>query len=176
MKSSVREMYESDSANVNLSPLQCMRPDLRERYTAILERYGVAPERIHLEITEQSVGDNSLVEQQISELRAGGFLFSLDDYGSGYSNLTRVKRYPFVNIKLDMEVVWDYFRDRDELLPTLVRAFKDMRYSVTAEGIETAAMADAMVEIGCDFLQGYYFSQPLPVEQFAEKYAPRENT
>ena len=157
--------------NVNLSPVQCMRTDLSRRYTAILERYAVPPERIHLEITEQSVSDNSMVEQQIEELKARGFLFSLDDYGSGYSNLTRVKRYPFFNIKLDMEVVWDYFRDRDELLPSLVRAFKDMDYSVTAEGIETSAMADVMVDIGCDFLQGYYFAQPLPIDRFVEKYA-----
>lgn len=157
--------------NVNLSPLQCMKKDLSERFSTILEQYGVSTEIIHLEITEQSVMDMSRLENQIRILRGIGFRFSLDDYGSGYSNLSRVKKYPFANIKLDMGIVWDYIRDRDALLPTIVKAFKEMGFSITAEGIETEEIADAMCAIGCDYLQGYYFSKPLPVEEFVEKYS-----
>lgn len=156
--------------NVNLSPIQCMRKDLSDRFATILEQYGVSTEIIHLEITEQSVMDISRLEQQIQILRGIGFRFSLDDYGSGYSNLSRVKQYPFANIKLDMSIVWDYIRDKDVLLPTIVQAFKQMGFSVTAEGIENVAMADAMTALGCDYLQGYYFSKPLPVEEFVTKY------
>ena len=76
----------------------------------------------------------------------------------------------FINIKLDMEVVWDYFREKDVLLPAIVTAFKQLQLSITAEGIETKDMAEAMKEIGCDFLQGYYFSKPLPIPEFVEKY------
>ena len=100
--------------NVNLSPIQCMRRDLGERFS-ILEKYGVDAGKIHLEITEESMVDLTLLLNQIEILRKRGFFFVLDDYGSGYSNLTRVKRCPFINIKLDMELVWDYFRDRDVL-------------------------------------------------------------
>ncbi len=157
--------------NVNLSPIQCMRKDLSQRFLTILDQYGIPAEVIHLEITEQAVLDISLLEQQIRILRENGFLFSLDDYGSGYSNLTRVKQYPFVNIKLDMEVVWSYFHDRDILLPTVVRAFKEMDYTVTAEGIETEEMADALCDLGADYLQGYYFSKPLAIDDFVKKYA-----
>lgn len=156
--------------NVNLSPIQCMKKDLSQRFSTILSQYGVSTDVIHLEITEQTVMDVSRLEQQIQILQGFGFRFSLDDYGSGYSNLSRVKQYPFANIKLDMSIVWDYIRDQDVLLPTIVRAFKKMGFSVTAEGIENAEMADAMSALGCDYLQGYYFSKPLPTDEFVTKY------
>jgi EAL domain-containing protein (putative c-di-GMP-specific phosphodiesterase class I) len=156
--------------NVNLSPYQCMSRDLAERFRAILEEYSVAPELIHLELTEQSIADYSLLKHQLLKLQEMGFQFALDDYGSGYSNLTRVKQYPFKNIKMDMEVVWNYFRDRDPLLPAMVQVFRQMNFSITAEGIETKEMADSMAEIGCDYLQGYYFSKPVSMPDFLERY------
>lgn len=153
--------------NVNLSPLQFMSRDIPDRFTAILRQYGISTDRIHLEITEQSMIDFSLMRDQIMDLHSSGFEFALDDYGSGYSNLTRVRRYPFTNIKIDMEVVRNYYRDRDPLLPALIQAFKKMKFTITAEGIETADMAEAIKEIGCDYLQGYYFSRPVPMPEFA---------
>ena len=156
--------------NVNLSPYQCMSPDLAERFKAILEEYGIPAELIHLELTEQSIADYSLLKHQLLTLQDIGFQFALDDYGSGYSNLTRVKQYPFKNIKFDMEVVRNYFRDRDPLLPTIVQVFKQMQFSITAEGIESKEMAELMAEIGCDYLQGYYFSKPVPIPEFLERY------
>ena len=159
--------------NVNLSPIQCMRSDLPQRLAAILREYGVPADMIHLEITEESIIDYSLLQKQVMSLRKEGFQFALDDYGSGYSNLTRVKHYPFINVKLDMEVVWDYFRDRDSLLPTLVQAFRLMNVTITAEGIETAEMAEALAAIGCDYLQGYYYSRPIPMDDFVAKYGKK---
>lgn len=157
--------------NVNLSPYQCMSPTLAESFKAILDEYGVAPALIHLELTEQSIADYELIKTQLLALQEIGFQFALDDYGSGYSNLTRVKQFPFKNIKIDMEVVRNYFRDRDPLLPTLVQVFKQMNFSITAEGIETKEMAEGMREIGCDYLQGFYFSQPVPMQAFLQLYA-----
>ena len=156
--------------NVNLSPIQFLRPDLNHRFTSILEKYGVSADLIHLEITEESMIDYALLKKQIQIMRATGFQFVLDDYGSGYSNVSRLKRCPFVNIKLDMELVRDYFKDHDKFLPTLVQTFKQMEFTVTAEGVETLEMVDMMAKIGCDYLQGYYFSKPLPAAEFAEKY------
>lgn len=157
--------------NVNLSPYQCMSPDLPGHFKAILEEYGVEPELIHLELTEQSFADYDLLKNQLLALQEIGFQFALDDYGSGFSNLTRVKRYPFKNIKMDMEVVRNYICDRDPLLPTMVQVFRQMNFSITAEGIETQEMAEAMAEIGCDYLQGYHFSRPIPMAEFLEKYS-----
>ena len=155
--------------NVNLSPVQFMSRDVPSRFKQILQEYGVDEKMIHLEITEQSMIDFSLLRDQITGLHENGFEFSLDDYGSGYSNLSRVRQYPFTNIKIDMEVVWSYCREKDVLLPALVDGFKKMNLSITAEGIETEEMAGAMKEISCDYLQGYYFSQPVPMDEFVEQ-------
>jgi EAL domain-containing protein (putative c-di-GMP-specific phosphodiesterase class I) len=144
-----------------------MSRDIPDRFAAILREYSVSTDRIHLEITEQSMIDFSLMREQIMGLHDSGFEFALDDYGSGYSNLTRVRQYPFTNIKIDMEVVSNYYRDRDPLLPALIQAFKKMKFTVTAEGIETADTAEVMKEIGCDYLQGYHFSRPVPMSEFA---------
>ena len=156
--------------NVNLSPIQFLRSDLNSRFMAILEKYKVPAEKIHLEITEESMIDYALLQKQIQSMRRSGFQFVLDDYGCGYSNVSRLKRCPFINVKLDMEIVLDYFRDRDKILPTLVQTFKEMNFTVTAEGVETLEIAEAMRDIGCNFLQGFYFSKPLPAEEFAKKY------
>lgn len=155
--------------NVNLSPIQCMHSNLPGLFSSILKEYGVPAAQIHLEITEESMINYVKQEEQIEGLMKCGFQISLDDYGSGFSNLHQVKKFSFSNIKLDMKIVWDYIRDRDALLPALVQAFRQMGFSITAEGIETQEMADAMAGIGCDYLQGYYFSKPLPMDEFVKK-------
>ena len=156
--------------NVNLSPIQCMHSQLPALFSGILQEYGVPARMIHLEITEETMANYAKQDRQIEGLLQCGFQISLDDYGSGFSNLHQVKKYAFSNIKLDMSIVWDYVRDRDALLPALVKAFRQMGFSITAEGIETQEMAEAMAEIGCNYLQGYYYSKPVPMDEFCEKY------
>jgi EAL domain-containing protein (putative c-di-GMP-specific phosphodiesterase class I) len=156
--------------NVNLSPIQLLRHDLCSRFTEILKKYDTPAEKIHLEITEESMIDYDLLYRQMELMKKAGFLFVLDDYGRGYSNVARMRRCPFINIKLDMEFVWDYFNSKDKLLPTITQTIKEMGFTVTAEGIENQEMAAEMKKIGCDFLQGYCFSQPIPAEKFVEKY------
>ena len=159
--------------NVNLSPIQLLRHDLCSRFTDILKKYDTPAEKIHLEITEESMIDYDLLYRQMELMKKAGFLFVLDDYGRGYSNVARMRRCPFINIKLDMEFVWDYFNSKDKLLPTITQTIKEMGFTVTAEGIENQEMATEMKKIGCDYLQGYCFSQPIPVEKFIEKYGPK---
>lgn len=158
--------------NVNLSPIQCMNRNLAQSFAAILREYGVPANHIHLEITEESMIDYTLLRGQVEALQGAGFEFALDDYGSGYSNLIRVRQYPFRHIKIDMAVVKDYFRERDLLLPAIIQVFRQMDYTITAEGIETQQMAQALTDIGCDYLQGFYFSKPIPFEEFLKKYRP----
>jgi EAL domain-containing protein (putative c-di-GMP-specific phosphodiesterase class I) len=74
-----------------------------------------------------------------------------------------------------MEVVWDYFRERDNLLPSIVQGFRSLGLSITAEGIETDEMARTLAEIGSDYLQGYYFSKPLPVDEFVRTYQQQKS-
>ena len=127
--------------NINLSPIQCMHSNLPRLISSILEEYGVSSEMIHLEITEESMINFAKQEHQIENLLKQGFHFALDDYGSGFSNLHQVKKIAFSNIKLDMGIVWDYVRDRDQMLPALVQAFRQTGFSITAEGIETPEKA-----------------------------------
>lgn len=157
--------------NVNLSPQQCLRQDLARNLSHVLERYGVRPDQIHLEITEQSMVDYALLKRQMLSLSDDGFPLVLDDYGTGYSNLMRVRNYPFVNVKLDMALVWDYFDTRDDLLPMVVQTFSHLGMSITAEGIETEEMAEALSGIGCEYLQGYLYSRPLPADEFVQVLA-----
>lgn len=156
--------------NVNLSPSQFVRTDLAERYYAIIEKYGIEPSCVHLEITEGSMIDENFLQKQMSAMNEKGFKFVLDDYGTGYSNLSRLKTCPFINVKLDMSIVWDYCGKPDGILPSMIQAFKQMGFYITAEGIEDERMADTMKDIGCDLLQGYYYSKPLPAGEFADRY------
>lgn len=156
--------------NVNLSPLQFLSSDLNERFSEILKKHNVSAEKIHLEITEASMIDYAVLQKQIQKMKSTGFEFVLDDFGTGYSNVMRLNQYPFINIKFDMQVVWEYFKSKEEILPALVQAFKNMGFTVTAEGIEDENMAEGMRALGCDYLQGYHFSKPLPAEEFASKY------
>ena len=152
--------------NVNLSPLQFLRSDLAERFSEIALKYDIDPGIVHLEITEESMVDEFFFQKQIEALSAKGFQFVLDDYGTGYSNLTRLKKCPFISIKLDMEVVWDFCKKPDEILPMMIQAFKHMGFLVTAEGIENERMVEQMNGIGCDYFQGFFYSKPVPMDEF----------
>lgn len=167
IKENSLERLGIDWINVNLSPAQFVRTDLADRFTSIIERYGGDPSAVHLEITEEAMIDDRFFQRQIAALSARGFKFVLDDYGTGYSNLSRLKKCPFINIKIDMSIVWGYCTEPDPILPHMIRAFKDMGFSVTAEGIETAEMIETMKALGCDFLQGYFYSRPVPAAEFA---------
>ena len=152
--------------NVNLSPLQFLCTDLDERFLSMINKYGIDPNSVHLEITEESMIDDRFLQKQIKAMGEKGFLFVLDDYGTGYSNLSRLKKCPFINVKLDMSIVWDYCREPDDILPNMILAFKNMGFSITAEGIEDENMINTMKSIGCDLLQGYYYSKPVPASDF----------
>ncbi len=159
--------------NVNLSPVQFLRKDLADRYAAIIEKYGINPDKIHLEITEESMIDDNFLKKQIQAFGDKGFKFVLDDYGTGYSNLSRLKKCPFINIKLDMSIVWDYFNEPDDILPTMIQAFKQMGFGITSEGVEDDEMAKVMKKIGCDYLQGYFYSKPVPLDEFVKMYSEK---
>lgn len=156
--------------NVNLSTAQFMKKDLAESFEKLINEYHISHEKIHLEITEASITDELIMKDQIEKLKQKGFELSLDDYGTGYSNASRLKHFPFHNVKIDMSLIWDYCNEPDIILPTLVATFKRSGYTITAEGIETEEMANAMTQIGCNYLQGMYFSFPLPVDEFIARY------
>ena len=154
--------------NINLSPIQCMDQELAETFREVPKAYGVDPSRLHLEITEESLVDTEVLRGQMELLGLYGFAFFLDDYGSGYANQFRIKAFPFSGIKLDMNIVWAHFKDPDTILPNTISAFLGRGLTVTAEGVETEEMARQLTEMGCTYLQGFYFSKPVPMEEFIE--------
>ena len=137
----------------------------------IANEYGIDPGSVHLEMTEGSMVDDVFLQKRIRAMTEKGFKFVLDDYGTGYSNLSRLKSCPFINVKLDMSIVWDYCNEPDAILPNMIEAFKHMGFYITAEGIENADMAATMKDTGCDLLQGYHYSKPVPAAEFAAKYS-----
>lgn len=156
-----------ESVNVNLSPIQCLSPTLPTRFAQIAARYGVPLSLFTLEITEESFVDINVLRTQIEHFIGMGAHFSLDDYGTGYSNLHRIVQLPFANVKIDRLFILEYEQKRDTLLPMIVRMLKQQGYSVTAEGVEDAQMLEVLTRLGCDFVQGFYFSCPVSPERFA---------
>ena len=154
--------------NVNLSPAQCMSDQLSDELSDIATQRNIDMNLIDFEITESSAIDLSLLLKQMLILQDQGASFSLDDFGTGTSNVTRLMHLPINTVKLDMHVVQSYFTGESTVLPDLVRMFQNAKKEVVVEGIETIEMVHVMTKMGCDYLQGYYFSKPVPSEKFLD--------
>lgn len=154
---------------LNLSAMQCMDKKLTENLEYYLSKYEINPKQINLEITETAaIFSEDRLRQQLIKIKQLGFSFSLDDYGTGYSNLVRVLEYPIDIIKLDKSIVWSAFHDKDNFvtLKNLISMFHDVRRKIVAEGVESEEQMNALTELGCDYLQGYYYSKPVSEEEF----------
>ena len=153
---------------INLSIAQCMQEELPERLTFLREMYGVPPERINLEITETTYEDmGSVMQFNLEALSGMGYTFSLDDYGTGYSNMQRVSKLPLKIIKLDKSLVDDMGSDDGmSIVRNTIKMMRDIDKELVAEGVETKENLDYLEKIGCHFIQGYYFSKPLPEDEF----------
>jgi len=158
------------TAAVNISARQLWQPDLPERIARILEEQGARPEILELEITESMLMQDP--EQAIRTLRAlsdMGVHLSLDDFGTGYSSLSYLKRFPIGTIKVDRSFVSEVTTNRDDL--EIVRAIVTMARSLgrrtIAEGVETTEQRRILADLGCDEIQGYLLSRPLPEKEFA---------
>lgn len=155
--------------NVNVSPVQCLGRDLADRLEEIRLRYKVPRHDLHLEITEQgALGPGGY--QQVEALHRRGYDIVLDDFGTGYSNASRGKAIPLSGVKIDISLVRAHFRHPDPYLPHLIRGFHDLGFTITAEGVETEEMVKGLRDMGCNFFQGFYYSRPIPMEEFVRKY------
>lgn len=161
--------------NVNLSPAQCMNAQLTAEFSALAQKYQVPMNMIDFEITESTADDAQELQTQLIRLQKGGAELSIDDFGTGTSNLTRLTKLPIHVVKLDMSIAWAHFNGETTILPDLVRMFKNAGLKVVVEGVETLEMKERLTEMGCDYLQGYYFSAPIPAEDFEKRFVPDEN-
>lgn len=153
---------------VNLSVTQCMRVNLAEKVMAIMGKHRVSSELINLEITETAASHTQeVMAENLNKLTRAGVSFSLDDYGTGYSNIKRVIQLPLKIIKLDKTFVDEQDNPKMRVvLKNTVAMLKDMEMEIVVEGIETQEMLDFFTELQCDFIQGYFFSKPLPKPEF----------
>ena len=157
-----------DYIEINLSVAQCMQEELPEKLAYLGEKYGVAPDRINLEITETTYENmGNVMEFNLDALSGMGYSFSLDDYGTGYSNMHRVSKLPLKIIKLDKTLIDDISTDEGfSIVRNTVKMMRDIDKELVAEGVETKEDLGRLEAVGCDFIQGYYFSKPLPAEDF----------
>lgn len=156
---------------VNVSVVQCMQQNFVEELIEIMDYYHIAPEQINLEVTETAaVNSISILQENIEKLHAKGISFSLDDYGSGYSTLGYLHQLPFQIIKLDKLMVWDAFENERAgiTLKFTVGMLKELKVRIVAEGVETQEQQMHLTGIGCDYLQGWYYSKAIPGEEFAQ--------
>lgn len=163
------EMYIS----VNISPKDFYFLDIYPIFTGLVERYGIKPGNLRLEITESALSIN--LERQldlINKLRAYGFSVEMDDFGSGYSSLSMLKDTNVDTLKVDMGFLQntaDLEKSRN-ILEMVVGLCKKLNLRVVVEGVETAEQVRFLTELGCDVFQGYYFARPMPLDAFEEKY------
>lgn len=159
-----------DYIELNLSMNQCMQKDLKEKVLHYLKKYHLKPEQINLEITETAANmAQDIVEENIQILSKEGIYFSLDDYGTGYSNISRTMSLPFRIIKLDKSLA-DKVNDSkmNILLKNTIRMLKEIGMEIVVEGVETKETLQEFTELECDYIQGYYFSKPLPEMDFVD--------
>ena len=169
--------------SVNLSRVDVFDPTLEARLEGLIERYGLEHRALKLEVTESAYTDNAeQMIELINRLRAKGFEIEMDDFGSGYSSLNMLSYMPIDVLKMDMQFVRNITQSEKDfkLVELVLDIARYLKVPVVAEGVETEAQLKMLKGAGCDLVQGYYFSRPLPPEEFEslivkEQQIEREN-
>lgn len=157
------------SVSVNVSRADIYNADLPGILTETVERYGQPPSRLHLEITESAYTENpDQIIETVGRLRKLGFVVEMDDFGRGYSSLNMLNQMPLDVLKLDMKFIQSETAKplHQGVLRFIMGLARSMNLSVVAEGVETREQLERLREIGCDYVQGYYFAKPLPCRDF----------
>jgi len=166
--------------SVNLSTRDLMDQDLPAKIMALVQRHGMPPGALCLEITESAIMDEpQRAEATLNALSAAGFKLSIDDFGTGYSSLAYLKRLPVDELKIDRSFVMAMENDEEDA--KIVRSTIDLAHNlgltVVAEGVENAAVLQRLAALHCDEAQGYHMARPMPVGEmaaFAQRWRARE--
>ncbi len=161
--------------SVNISTKDFYYMNVYETITKLVEKYGIIPSTLKLEITETAIMTGTAGELEIIErFRKYGFDVEIDDFGSGYSSLNTLKDMDVDVLKIDMGFLRTTRPDRLErsmsIINTIISLTRTLGLSVVTEGVETREQVDKLTQMGCGVYQGYYFSKPIPVKQFEETY------
>jgi EAL domain-containing protein (putative c-di-GMP-specific phosphodiesterase class I) len=151
---------------VNISNRQLFSNTFLPSVIDLMTKYHIEPERLKLEITESSALETESAIHTLQALSEAGFYISLDDFGTGFSSLSRLHELPFDELKIDMSFVRRINTEEGKtMLQTIVNMAKAMDLAIVAEGVEDLQSADALRDMGVDYLQGFYFSKPKPPEE-----------
>ena len=156
--------------SVNVSRIDIYDPELEKKLVGILTASGLTPDELMLEITETAYSDNGTdLVKVVEHMRSRGFKIEMDDFGSGYSTLNMLNTIPIDVLKLDMKFIRNMLKDDKSLrmVQLIMDIAKFLGVPVVAEGVEDKEQLMALKEMGCECIQGYYFSQPVPPEKFA---------
>lgn len=163
--------YVSVPVSVNVSRADIYNADLIDTLTDLIKRHGLEASRLPLEITESAYTENpEQIIETVSFLRKLGFVIEMDDFGSGYSSLNMLNQMPLDILKLDMQFIRSETAKPGDrcILRFIMDLARSMGLRVVAEGVETGEQLERLREIGCDYVQGYYFAKPMPCRDFTK--------
>ena len=155
--------------SINLSRLDFESADMFAIIQDITARYQMPPRMLNIEITESAFSENQQeLTETISRFRQAGYQVWMDDFGSGYSSLNTLKDFEFDELKIDMRFLSDMSFKSRQIISSMISMAKNIGMVTLVEGVETEEQIQFLKSIGCDRLQGYYFSKPLPYEQILQ--------
>jgi diguanylate cyclase (GGDEF)-like protein/PAS domain S-box-containing protein len=156
---------------INISARQMTDKGLVEFISETVSKTGLTAESLELEITESAVMSNQeRAEQVLNEFKQLGFHLTMDDFGTGYSSLAYLKRFPFDSVKIDQSFVRGIPESKDDeaIVEAIIAMAHSLQLKVVAEGVETKEQSDFLRTHGCDQIQGYYFSKPIPANEIVK--------
>jgi polar amino acid transport system substrate-binding protein len=163
--------FKPIEVSINMSLLEIESEGFVENVTQQLAEHQIAPELIKFEITEGAAMENETqADRQLQELKKLGVSIALDDFGTGYTSFSYLKKFPANILKIDKTLV-DYILENEEdqrIIKAMIELGHNLGMKLVVEGIENKEMAELISSYGCDYLQGYYFSKPLPAYEFQE--------
>ncbi len=161
---------------VNVSARQFLDPDLRRHLREAIESAGISPDQLEIELTETvAMVDYAHTRRVFSALRSEGVGIAIDDFGTGYASMSYLRKLPFDKLKIDREFVTDVHRTRQSqaICGALIELAKGLDLRILAEGTEQESEVRYLAQQGCELFQGYYFSRPVPADQFSQAlYVP----
>ena len=152
--------------NINCSPMQFQDLFLADKLKKISDSYGLDFSLFKFEVTESYVTNSEIIRFHIDRFREKGAIIVMDDFGKGGSGLSRLLDFDFDVVKIDISLIWSYFSGKSSMIESIIPMFKKENLKVVAEGIESSDMIEPLTRMGCDYLQGYCFSKPLPAGAF----------
>ncbi len=167
---------------VNLSPVQCYHEELARKFLAELSRHDLDPSSVNLEITETAELETrkiKILQKNLDNMNERGVTFSIDDFGSGFAAIDYLLRLPVSIVKIDKSILWQAMKDESamKVLKGTMRMLKEIGKHIVVEGVENEEMAEILRENGCDYMQGYLYSKPVPESvyvEFLKKYNKTE--